>query len=339
VAALSSRGPTLTVDPWLGGLFAGKYQVNDLVATGGMGRVYRARQRGMERWVALKVLHGRHSGDDTVVKRFYTEMRATARIEHPHTVRVYDFGHTDDGDLFLVMELLRGPTLSTVMDAEAPMAPQRVARIGGRIARALEAAHANGVVHRDLKPDNVLLTTQYGTPDWVKVLDFGLARIENDTAQDLTAVGKRVGTPLYMAPEYIEHRLVDERSDIYALGAVLYELATGQLPYRGSAREILRQQTQQAPTHPHVHQPQLPNWLTDLTMQCLSLDPEQRPASAANLARALERHAEVERVVVRHEKRASQWRVFAVAGGVAALVVVGVIALLLAIAAVWMTVG
>lgn len=326
------------VDPLLGKLFAGKYQVNDLVAKGGMGRVYRARQRGVERWVALKVLHGRHSQDESVVKRFYTEMRATARIEHPHTVRVYDFGHSDEGDLFLVMELLRGPTLAELMDREAPLAPERVARIGARIARALEAAHAVGVVHRDLKPENVLVTEQYGTPDWVKVLDFGLARMHTDSYeddQDMTAVGKRVGTPLYMSPEYIEHRQVDPRSDLYALGAVLYEMATGALPYKGTARQVLQQQIHRAPKPPRTHRPELPRWLNDLIVELMRSDPEERPRTATHVAQILEVRAEQRgspvAKAVKREVRDSA-RVFAVAMLVAlSIVAVGLVVLCLAV--------
>mgnify|MGYP001473854326 CR=1 FL=1 len=325
----------LPVDPLLGRLYAGKYQVNDLVATGGMGRVYRARQRGMERWVALKVLHNRHASDDSVVKRFYTEMRATARIEHPHSVRVYDFGHTDDGDLFLVMELLRGASLSDRMDERGAMPAQEVARIGAQIARALEAAHGAGVVHRDLKPDNIMLTSQYGTPDMVKVLDFGLARIDDDMPQHVTAVGKRVGTPLYMAPEYIQNRLVDERSDLYALGAVLYELATGKVPYEGSAREVLRAQMDRAVTPPRKHRPGLPAWLDRIILACMERSPDLRPSSAAAVARELEARAQVVRVVAEALRGPGQWQMFAVAAGVAAVVVLSGMAMVLVVAAVW----
>jgi len=323
-------------DPLLGRIFAGRYQVNNLVAAGGMGRVYRAQQRGLERWVALKVLHRNRSSDEAVAKRFYTEMRAMARVEHPYTVRVYDFGHASDGALFVVMELIGGRTLSEVIDEQAPLTPSRVAAIGARIARGLAAAHAMGVVHRDLKPDNVLLTDSYGPVDWVKVLDFGLARVESDMDQDVTGVGVRVGTPLYMAPEYIEHRVVDARSDLYALGAVLYELATGRVPYEGTARQILQQQVVHKPTPPSEVASGVPAWLDTLILECMALNPDHRPPSAAAVARRLEGWAavppragvrrdtgqvgELLREVKRSGRTVSQVRVFVVATVVAVAV-------------------
>lgn len=328
--------PPDKADPLLGKVFAGRYQVNNLVASGGMGTVYRARQRGIERWVALKVLDKHLSADPAVGRRFYSEMRAMARVEHPHVVRVYDFGHSEDGELFLVMELLRGRTLSVLLDAEAPLAPARVAKLGAAIARGLAAAHAAGVVHRDLKPDNVLLTDQYGPKDWPKILDFGLARVGGDLGQEVTGVGKRVGTPCYMAPEYIEQRQVDARSDLYALGAVLYEAATGRLPYKGSAREVLQQQIDGPPLPPSkAVAGGCPAWLDALVLECMAASPDLRPASAEVVARRLEAASaspdpmsedsvsQILDVVDRRRRRDGRLEVFVVASAVASVVAGG----------------
>jgi len=291
-----STGPSLedpvTEESQVGRLLDGRYELRTVIASGAMGVIYRAAQRGMGRRVAVKVLHEHLGAEDEVVKRFYREMQATARIEHPNTVRIYDFGHTDDGALFLVMELLNGRTLAEVMVDEAPFSPARTARIGSQIARALAAARHESVVHRDLKPENIFITAQYGPADWVKVFDFGLARLEDARPEDRTEGGARVGTPLYMAPEYIRNHVADHRADLYALGVVLYEMIVGRPPFNGNPREVMEK---------HVHEPPpraaetagqyCPIWLDKLIDTLLRKEPSERPQDPGRVARILERGA------------------------------------------------
>jgi len=276
----------------VGRLLDGRYELRELIATGAMGAVYRALQRGMGRRVAVKLLHEHLGAEDDVVKRFYREMQATARIEHPHTVRIYDFGHTQDGGLFLVMELLSGRTLADVMVDEAPFSATRAARIGAQIASALAAARREGVVHRDLKPENIFLSTQYGPRDWVKVFDFGLAQMEDTRPEDRTEGGARVGTPLYMAPEYIQNRVADYHADLYALGVVLYEMVVGKPPFTGNPREVMEKHVHQAAPRAADNAAQYcPIWLDKLIANLLRKDPAERSHDPDRVARILERGA------------------------------------------------
>lgn len=256
-----------------------------------MGRVYRARQVGMDRPVALKVLLPSLAKDDELVARFHREMRTTTAIEHPNTVRVFDYGTAEDGQLFLALEFLEGRTLDDVIVDEAPVTPARAAHIARGIARALAAAHHHGIVHRDLKPENVMLVERYGRRDFVKVLDFGLARLAETTEDDaLTATGIRVGSPMYMAPEYIEHFTVAPPADLYALGVLLYQLLTGRTPFRGRPHELLTKHLTEVPEAPSTYAP-VPQWLEFITMQLLAKQPSDRPESAEAVVAYLEKWA------------------------------------------------
>ncbi|HEY0195485.1 MAG TPA: serine/threonine-protein kinase, partial [Kofleriaceae bacterium] len=198
----------------------GKYQIVRALGSGGMGAVYQALQPAMNRMVALKLIRPEIGLRPEHVARFQREMMVTARIEHPNTIRLYDVGE-DGGQLYLVMELLPGEALGRVLDRTGPLALPRIVRIGRQVANALGAVHAHGVVHRDLKPDNVMLLDAYGERDFVKVLDFGIAKSLDEDAQ-LTATGKPIGTPAYMSPEQAMGRPVDHRTDLYAFGVMLY---------------------------------------------------------------------------------------------------------------------
>ncbi len=281
--------PRAVVDPNVGRLLAGRYELHEKIAEGGMGAIFKALQRGMGRWVAVKLLLDHLGADDEVARRFYREMQATARIEHPNTVRIYDFGHSEQGDLFLVMELLDGQTLSELMVDAGPLPPARVARIGAQIASALAAAHAEGVIHRDLKPENILLCDRHGTPDQVKVLDFGLARLVDAHPGDRTAVGLRVGTPAYMSPETVKRREADARSDLYALGVLLYEMLVGRPPFLGSPHKVMIQHEEAPAPRAGANAPgHCPAWLDSLIDRLLLKDPAARPQDAAAVARLLE---------------------------------------------------
>jgi serine/threonine protein kinase len=256
-----------------------------------MGRVYRARQVGLDRAVALKVLLPSLAADEELVARFHREMRATTAIEHPNTVRVYDYGTAEDGQLFLALEFLEGRTLDDVIVDDAPLEPARAAHIARGIARALAAAHHHSIVHRDLKPENVMLVERYGRRDFVKVLDFGLARLTEASEDDaLTATGIRVGSPMYMAPEYIEHFTVAPPADLYALGVLLYQLLTGRTPFRGRPYELLTKHISEEPEPPSKYAP-VPQWLEAMTLQLLAKKPADRPKDAEAVVQYLEKWA------------------------------------------------
>jgi serine/threonine protein kinase len=282
-------------DPLIGRLFAGRFQIEKRVGTGGMGNIYKAMQVDMKRPVALKLLHPDLGGDPEMVGRFDREMRATTRIEHPNSVRVYEYGQAD-GMFFLAMELLDGRPLADVISDDAPMPPERAAHIGLQIAQALAAAHAEKIIHRDLKPENIMLVDRYGQKDFVKVLDFGLSRFmdgggepEDESRPALTQTGVRVGTPLYMAPEYVSHFAFDHRSDLYALGIILYEMAVGQPPFTGRPYEILDKHVATPPPRPSTVCKTVPDWLDSLILKLLEKEPNQRPRDAMAVYHALDR--------------------------------------------------
>ena len=263
----------------------GRYQVLALLGVGGMGTVYRALQHPLERQVALKLIHRELAMKENIVARFEREMRMTASIEHPHTVRVYDFGRID-GQPFLAMEYLAGRSLRAVLDTAGAMPVDRLAAIGLQIAKALRAAHQAGIVHRDLKPDNVLLVDGYGERDFVKVLDFGIARPLEPEPGFQTVAGAIVGTPAYMSPEQVTGAAIDTRSDLYALGVMLFEMATGAPPFAGSTTALLVAQAQQAPPSLDGFNA-IPAAIRALIARLLEKDPAARPGTADAVIDAL----------------------------------------------------
>src|SRR5207249_8934372 len=228
-----------------------KYLIEKLIKRGGMGAVYLGKHVLMDKTVAIKVLHPSLALDDDVVRRFSREAKAASRISNPHAVSVTDFGESENGVVFLVMEYLNGTTLKEVIKADGPMALERVVEIVRQVTGALDVAHQQGVVHRDLKSDNIMLSQTNGD-DWAKVLDFGIAKIQQgDGARDvdITAANLVIGTPQYMSPEQCSQLSeIDARSDIYSLGVILFEMLTGRLPFRGdSATAIMLKQLQELP--------------------------------------------------------------------------------------------
>jgi eukaryotic-like serine/threonine-protein kinase len=212
----------------------GRYEVVRELGQGGMGTVYLARQVTMDRMVALKLISAGAVRSPEAAVRFEREMKLTAKIEHPNTIRVYDFGEIE-GHLYLTMELLRGRSLGDVLAESHRLPLDRIVRIATQVARALQAAHAEGVVHRDLKPDNVMLIEQYSEHDVVKVLDFGVAKSMDEGQAHMTATGAVIGTPMYLSPEQAMGAAIDARSDLYSLGVVLYQMAAGRLPFMASS--------------------------------------------------------------------------------------------------------
>ncbi len=285
-----SRPNSQVQDPWIGTTFAERYRVERRLGEGGMGVVYAARQLTMDRVVALKVLSTELSGSPASRARFVREMKAASRVEHPNTVRVYDFGEGDQGQLFLAMELLDGRTLQHELHERGALDLHRVLAIGETIARALAAAHEEGVVHRDLKPENVMLLDKYGERDQVRVLDFGIARLlDADESDAVTRTGSLLGTPLYMSPEAALGQKVDGRADLYALGLILFQMATGQLPFRDAQPlRVLYMHAHQVPPSPATLAPgRVPAALDALILRLLAKNPADRPADATSVAQAL----------------------------------------------------
>ncbi|HVU49669.1 MAG TPA: serine/threonine-protein kinase, partial [Polyangia bacterium] len=230
----------------------GNYRVTAKLGEGGMGAVYLAEHPVIGRKAALKVIHPRHARNAEVVARFVNEATAIARIGHEHIVEVTDFGRTSAGDLYFVMEYLEGRTLAALLATDAPLPPARALAIAAQIADALAASHERGVVHRDVKPDNVFLVRRGEDASYVKVLDFGLAKLaRDDAALPGSRPGIVMGTPHYMSPEQCRgERDIDARADVYALGVVLFQMLTGALPFAGGASNevLLKQVRTRAPS-------------------------------------------------------------------------------------------
>ena len=228
---------TTAVDPLLGTTIGGKYKIVKVLGEGGMGTVYEGAQSlgTKTRRVAIKTLHAHLSKDPKIIARFQREVGTIAELEHPNTIQVYDFGSTTEGQLYIVMEYVQGLNLADELEKHGPMDPSRAEKIMAQICGSLEEAHARGIVHRDLKPDNVVLTERAGKKDFVKLLDFGIAKRggeEDKNEPKLTQAGMVLGTPPYMSPEQFTGKPIDARSDIYSLGVMAYEMVAGKLPFK-----------------------------------------------------------------------------------------------------------
>jgi Protein kinase domain len=268
-----------------------RYQVEARIGRGGMGDVYLARHLLLGSKVALKVLASERADDPNAARRFVREARSAFRVDHPHCVRVIDLGSSGTA-LYIAMEYLDGRTVAEELAADGPIASARAAHIGAQVAAALAHAHGLGLVHRDLKPENIMLLRRGADPDFVKVLDFGLARIFDERAElagtaislaPLTRDGLVFGTPEYMSPEQARGGQVGPESDVYALGAVLYHMVTGTVPFVGQTfTEILSRHVREPPVPPSVRCPQLDiaHALDQLILACLDKAPERRPPGA-----------------------------------------------------------
>lgn len=274
-----------TADPLLGALVAGKYRVSEMVARGGMGRIYRAVQEPLGRAVALKVLTPSFTAEDpeSLERRFLREAATCASLTHPNTVTVFDYGSltiAGQDTFFIVMEFVEGRTLHNEIRQNGPLAPTRAIRVAREICRSLREAHQHGIVHRDLKPSNVILVTR-DEGESVKVLDFGVAKVLQAGNETLTHDGSFVGSPRYSAPEQIRGEEVDARADVYALGVVMYEMLSGQPPFaRQEAMRTLMAHLQDVvpPLTPRCPTPPPPA-LEGLIMACLEKERDARPAS------------------------------------------------------------
>lgn len=290
---MPNEPPSTSQDPdesLIGQVIAERFLITAPVGQGSMGRVYRAEQRPLGQTVAVKVLdvHSKMAGQIGFAERFIREAAVLAQLTHPNTVRVYDFGVWEERS-YLVMEYIEGTPLSHLL-AEGPMEPRRALEIGIQISASLREAHQIGIIHRDLKASNILIAAQCEENDFVKVIDFGLGKQLRQTDQDLTMAGQILGSPLYMPPEQILGRQVDQRADIYSLGVLLFQAFTGARPYtqRGAAR-LMSAHLHDTPLsfaavddaldlHPQIEK---------IVQRCLAKAPEERFEDAGALYSAL----------------------------------------------------
>ena len=282
-AAVSGK----TADPLVGQTLGGTYLILEKIGSGGMGDVYKAIHMNLEAPVALKVMRRGLRADPGMVHRLHREARAASRLRHPNVIAVRDFGQTEDGTLFMVMEYVTGKNLARVIAEESPLPERRIVHIGAQILAALAEAHANQILHRDLKPENVMLEPQRGASDSVKVLDFGIAKIlaVGQSASTLTQAGLVCGTPGYMSPEQLRGGDLDGRSDVYSMAVVLYEMLTGRLPFDvRTPMEMLHKQLSEALVPPSARRATpVSSRLEALVIRALSPRREDRPGSAEEM--------------------------------------------------------
>ncbi len=277
-------------DPYSGKLIKGRYNVINKIGEGGMGSVYLAEQVSIGRKVALKVLQGNYASDDEFIGRFRREARLAASLNHRNIVTIYDFDQGNDGSLFIAMEYLQGEKLSDAIRRDGPLAIRRAVRLGLQIAAGLAAAHRAGVIHRDIKSDNVMVVGGRGAEE-VKLMDFGIARMmDTGTMANLTRPGMIMGTPAYMAPEQAEGADVSEKTDIYALGIVLYEMLSGSVPFKATTPSaVLIKHLQEAPAPLRKIRREVPSALEQLVMQALEKKPPKRPRDMQEIVQELQK--------------------------------------------------
>ena len=277
----------------IGHKVSGKYAVTGLLGFGGMGAVYEAIQSPMDRKVALKLIP---THDPTSAARFEREAYTVSKLSHPNTVTVFDFGQTEDGFLYLAMEHLDGQTLTDLIRSQAPLPPARVVHVITQACKSLGEAHRAGIIHRDVKPDNIFLISVDNDPDYVKVLDFGIAKAVQGEEEDvsLTADGRIIGTPRYMSPEQILAQPVDHRADIYALGCIVFEMLCGAPPFeQNSTAALMMSHAQQAPPvfAERLNQQQMqriPPGLEGVVQRAMAKNPNARPQTMEEFARELD---------------------------------------------------
>jgi eukaryotic-like serine/threonine-protein kinase len=292
--ATSGEKATASVDR-VGQLISGRYRICSLLGEGGMGAVYLAEHTHMKKRFAMKLLHPEMADREEVLARFRREAEAAAHVEHPNIVAATDFGQTDDGAFFLVLEYVDGISLRAKL-ATGALGTVRALHIARQIALALERAHDSGIIHRDLKPENVMLVTKGEDSDFVKVLDFGVARFDppsGEGGQPLTQLGTVMGTPAYMAPEQAVGERVSNRADLYALGCLMYEMLTGELPFEGEMMTLLTKHIME-PVPPMAERAPavtVPEPVEAVVRKLLEKDPNSRYQNARALVEAIDKAA------------------------------------------------
>lgn len=271
-----------------------KYLIQSMLGEGGMAVVYKAHHTIMERTVVIKVMHGWLLSNAKSIERFMRECKVTAKLNHPNIVTVYDVGLINDKAPYLVMEYIKGESLADRIQRQGALSFKSVANIVIQICRGLQEAHNYGIIHRDLKPDNILLQDKSDRPDWVKIVDFGISHFAKGGGQRLTKTGRMVGTPEYIAPEQLKDKPVDNRTDLYAIGIIMYEMLTGKVPFEGeSAEAILMKHLLEEPTPMVQHKPEFKDGtpFDDIIMRLLKKDPDERFQTATELRLAIEQVA------------------------------------------------
>jgi eukaryotic-like serine/threonine-protein kinase len=322
-----SQPVAVSLDSLIGRPLNNRYLVKRKIGEGGFGAVFEGMQIATERPVALKVLHPQSVSDATVVARFRREAEACSKLRNPHTVIIYDFDQTEDGVLYLAMELVRGKSLQDIQRESGIIPVERCLSILDQVAEALGEAHAKGIVHRDMKPENIMVEIREGE-DFVKVLDFGIAKIKSgDGGKDapaLTAIGQTVGTLEFMSPEQLRGKPLDGRSDIYALGMLAYEMLTGGLPFKKSksTSEIIQFHLQEPPPPPSSLKPEaaIPASVDELVQKMCAKSRDDRHKDTDDLRQHID---ESIRTMDASANRSKVKRVGVIIGAI--LVVVGIV--------------
>jgi serine/threonine-protein kinase len=291
-AATPAPAPGAGHDPFVGKTLNNRYLVEQKLGEGGFGAVYKGKQMLTNRAVALKLLHPDTARDPNLVARFRREGAVACSLKDAHTITTYDFDQTPEGLLYIAMELLTGRSLHDVFHAEAPLSWARVLRVLEQMCSSLGEAHTQGIVHRDLKPENIYLENRPGNPEFVKILDFGIAKIVGgeigQNSPQLTASGQTLGTLEYMSPEQLMGKQLDGRSDVYAMGVLAYELLTGRLPFPDAVgpAALIAAQLKKTPEPPSAAKPgaQIPPGVDRLVLRMLEKTREKRHADVNDLA-------------------------------------------------------
>jgi serine/threonine protein kinase len=284
------------VDPFIGrDILDGQFKILQKIGSGGMGSVYKAHQIAMDRMVGVKILHPKLANRKDLVSRFRREARAMSHLAHPNTTKVFLYGELDDGSLYIVMEFLDGKNLNQTVRADGPFAVSRALPVLIQVCGALDEAHKSGIIHRDMKPENIFLCQQGGLKDYAKVLDFGLAKVTEREMRPgsliLTQEGMVFGTPEFMSPEQAQGKVLTPTSDIYSLAVILYEVLTGKLPYDAKTPlEYIQAHvmTKPIPLAERAPDKTFPPLLWQVMERALAKKPEDRFASAADFAAAMQ---------------------------------------------------
>jgi hypothetical protein len=276
-------------DPLVGRTIDGRYEVERVLGEGGMGLVYRGRHIVLNKALAIKVLRPEVSRDEEIIGRFRQEAQSASSIGNQHIIDISDFGTLPDGSTYFIMEMLEGQDLTKLIETASPLSPKRIVHIAKQLCDALSAAHEAGIVHRDLKPDNIYLVRRGSDSDFVKVLDFGIAKVGGASSK-MTRAGQVFGTPHYMSPEQCGGAGVDHRTDIYAIGTILYEMLVGRTPFDAdNLMGILTKHLFEAPVPPSQHRPDCPPALEAIILRCIAKTQDERYANCRELLEDLVR--------------------------------------------------
>lgn len=283
--------PIASQDPFINSVLDGKYLIEESIGKGGMGLVYRAKHVNFNRLFAIKILKNELVSDPQAIKRFRNEANAAGMIRHPNAITISDFNITNDGTAYLVMDYVEGKSLRDILKKEGKQSYQRTVDLISQVADAAAAAHRKGIIHRDLKPDNIMVEDLEDQSEMVRVLDFGIAKLSQNPAysENITVGGAILGSPYYMSPEQCDGRHLDNRSDIYSIGIILYELLVGKVPFRAQTPwGLVKMHCSTPPTPISKHRPDIPPALEAAVLKALAKDPKDRQQSALELKKELE---------------------------------------------------